>query len=282
MGKKEMKTLIFGKGYLGSLFAESGLFGEAVLSGADITRLDEIERDIKRYAPDLVINCAGKANLEWCRDHPLGAIMSNVTGPLNILKACAEKNVFMVHLGSGCIFEGEGKNGEGFREEDPPNPLVFYTYTKALADELLMKEGYGKLLIVRIRQPFHHAPHPRNLITKILSYNELITSPNSMTYVPDLLATAEFLVAHGHGGIFHVCNSGTISPYDLAVKAALLSGLKKEFVPISKQELDEADKRNKREKRVDTILNTDKLARTGFPLKSVHERAEELARYLLS
>ena len=64
-------------------------------------------------------------------------------------------------------------------------------------------------------------------------------------------------------------------PYEIAVIAKQALGLEKNFVPISKAELDEMDKQNNREKRVDAILNGEKLAKTGFKIPQVQQRIKE-------
>jgi len=270
----ENKILIFGRGYIGTEYLNSNLFEKVFLSDRDITRIDQIELEIEKYKPDAVINCAGKTNLEWCRDNKLGAIMSNIAGPLNLLNICKNKNIYLVHLGSGCIFKGDN-NGKGFGEEDKPTPQCFYTYTKVVVDELLLKENYNKLLILRLRQPFSNKPNPRNLLTKLLSYEKLIISPNSMTYVPDLISATKFLLEKKLSGIFNIVNVGAISPYEIAIMANLILGLKKNFMPISKEEFDEMDKETGREKRVDTVLNCDKLEKTGLKMPEVTERLKE-------
>lgn len=269
-----MKVLIFGKGYIGSAYFNSGIFEEARFAEADITRPDEITEEIQKYNPEAVINCAGKTGLEWCRDNKLGAILSNIVGPLNLLAACIKKNIFFIHLGSGCIFEGNN-GGRGYDEEDKPSPQCFYAYTKALADELLTRERYDKLLILRLRQPFSGKPHPRNLITKVLGYEKLINSQNSMTYVPDLILATKFLFLKKASGIFNVVNNGTISPYEIATLAKSAQEPEKTFAPISKEELDMMDKKNNREKRVDAVLDGRKLAAAGFKIADVRQRFEE-------
>ena len=272
-----MRILIFGNGYIGNEYLNSNVFEEVFMSDKDITRMGQIETEIERFKPDVVLNCAGRTNLEWCRDNPSDTIASNIAGPLNLLNVCKKYNICLVHLGSGCIFEGDNK-GQGFREQDKPAPQCFYTYTKAAADELLLRTGYKNLLILRLRQPFSDKFHPRNLITKLLGYAKLITSPNSMTYLPDLILATRHLLEKKVNGIFNVCNTGVISPYEIVLMAKEILGPQKDFTPISKSQLDEMDKKNNREKRVDAILNGDKLAKTGFKMPEVCERVKESLR----
>ena len=267
-----MRTLIFGKGYLGTSFAASPFFKGSLLSGADITNKAKVREEVLRYRPRVVINCAGKTSLEWCRDNKMEALEVNVAGPFFILQACAELGIPLVHMSSGCIYEGEGIKGRGFSEKDTPDPKCFYSRSKALADELLMQVQYPRLLILRLRQPFSGAPDPRNLITKILSYQKLITSPNSMTYVPDLISATAFLLKKNQYGIFNVCNEGFISPYEIAIIAKKLLGIEKKYTPISKDELDVLNAKNNREHRVDTLLNIVKLRAAGFKMPKVKKR----------
>ena len=275
-----MRTLIFGKGYLGTSFAASPLFRGSLLSGVDITDKAKVREEIQRYRPQVVINCAGKTNLEWCRDNKMEALEVNVAGPLFILHVCAELDLPMVHMSSGCIYEGKGAGGRGFSEKDTPDPKCFYSKSKALADELLTQAQYSKLLILRLRQPFSGASNPRNLITKVLSYQKLITSPNSMTYVPDLISATAFLLKDNQRGIFNVCNEGFISPYEIAVIAKKLFKLSQKYTPISKGELDILNAKNNREHRVDTLLNIKKLLATGFKMAKVKKRVKDALKTL--
>lgn len=267
-----MRTLIFGKGYLGTSFAASPMLGESFLSGVDITDKAKVRQEIQHYRPQAVINCAGKTNLEWCRDNKMEALEINTVAPLFILRSCAELDIPMVHMSSGCIYEGKGTRDRGFREKDTPAPKGFYAKSKALAEELLTQTEYPKLLILRLRQPFSGAPNPRNLITKVLSYQKLITSPNSMTYIPDLISATAFLLKKNQRGIFNVCNEGFISPYEIALQAQKLLKLSKKYTPISKKKLDILNVKNNREYRVDTLLNMGKLRVIGFKMPKVKQR----------
>lgn len=268
-----MKMLVYGKGYIAGALAASGLFPDAVVSARDITDGRALEEDCEERAPDVIVNCAGKTDLEWCRDNRAQAIRINTVAPFLMQEVCRERGIAFVHLSSGCIFEGAPSSREGgFTEKDAPCPACFYSRTKAWADALLCQAPYANTLIVRIRQPFSATPHPRNLITKVLSYDRLITSQNSMTCVDDLLLTLRFLLQKNARGVFHVCNEGTLSPYEIARMAGDILEIQKEFTPIVKEELDEDNRRRGKEKRVDAIISSGKLAGAGFPLPPVRER----------
>ena len=62
------------------------------------------------HRPEVVINCAGKTgrpNVDWCDAHPDETLRVNVTGAITLLEECRRLGIYLVHLSSGCIYEGE-------------------------------------------------------------------------------------------------------------------------------------------------------------------------------
>ena len=66
------------------------LFPDAQTPNVDIATKHEIALSLDEQ-PDIVINCAGKTghpNVDWCEDHKMETLRSNVTGPLVLLEEC--------------------------------------------------------------------------------------------------------------------------------------------------------------------------------------------------
>ncbi len=82
-----MKMVIFGsKGYMGGYYRS--LYPEAVCPLVDIADQQGVGETLDREKPDVVINCAGKSgvpNVDWCEDHKMETVRSNVQGPLGLL-----------------------------------------------------------------------------------------------------------------------------------------------------------------------------------------------------
>lgn len=215
-----MKVLLFGgRGYMGQKFLS--VYPDAVMADADIADPHAVAEAINTFRPDVVINTAGKTgvpNVDWCEDHKLETLRSNVTGPLVLLEECAKRGIYWVHLGSGCVYEGDN-GGRGYAEDDEPNFTgSFYSRSKAMADRALREccasiDGRGGVLILRLRMPFDGTEHPRNLITKLRKFSRVLNVPNSITAIPDFLAAARMLIERRRTGIYHVVNDGAISPY---------------------------------------------------------------------
>lgn len=274
-----MKILIFGaKGYLGQQFLS--LYPDAIATGADIAEVNEVREALAEHQPDVVINTAGKTgrpNIDWCEDHKEETMRANVTGPLVLLNECLERDIYLVHLSSGCIYSGDNE-GRGFTEEDAPNFTgSFYSRTKAQADQLL-GEFSDKVLILRLRMPFDGTENQRSLIQKLIKYPKVHDLPNSLTYMPDFMKAAQQLIEQRATGIFNVVNPGTSSPYKIMSLYKEIVDPEHEISQLSDEEVATIQKVG----RSNCLLNTDKLEQYSVKLlpieTAVAEALQSLAR----
>jgi dTDP-4-dehydrorhamnose reductase len=207
-------VLIFGAGYLGQKFADA--LPGSVLTTADIADPDAVREAIETFRPDAVLNTAGKTgkpNVDWCEDHKIPTMRSNVVGALVLAEACAEANVHLTHLGSGCIFYGPSPDPKGWRETDFGNPSAFYSRTKYAADLVLSE--LPSVAVARLRMPIDGVPGGRNLITKLANYPKIIDVENSVTVIADLIRAVQTIIEKRATGVFHVVNEGTMKHRDL-------------------------------------------------------------------
>lgn len=265
-----MKYLIFGRGYLGNKF--KSYLENSVLDPADITDEQAVRAAIEQHRPDVVINCAaksGKPNIDWCETHKLETLNSNLRGPLTLLKVCSDLNQYWMQLGSGCIYEGDN-DGQGWREDDPPNFFrSYYSRLKGTMNDLLKD---FPVLQLRLRMPLDGEPSPRNLITKIAGYKQVISLPNSITVIDDLLHTAKLLTEKKATGVYNVVNPGAIT------HAEILKLYKEIVDPTHTYELITLEQLEKMTPagRSNCVLNTNKLAAEGITLPSVQERLPQI------
>lgn len=205
-----MTTLVFGAGFLGERLAQS-LGGAVLARGVDIGDRADVLAALKAHKPASVVNAAGKTgrpNVDWCETHPLETMRSNVIGPIVLAEACAEVGAYLLHLGSGCIFYGPSPSPGGWREDDYANPSAFYSRTKYAADLVLVR--LPNVGIVRLRMPIDTEPGPRNLITKLAGYAQVVDVENSVTIVPDFVEVIAGLVERKATGVFHATNPGPV------------------------------------------------------------------------
>ena len=263
-----MRKLIFGSGKVPSVIKDSDTV-VVPRTTCDVTDYTQVLRQIASNDPDVVINCAAKTNLEFCEEDKKTAYEVNTLGAINVLHASAYHSKKVVHISSGCLFDG---NHFVATEETNPSPSVWYTYTKTWADEYIKKYGYENYLILRPRQLISASPHPTNMITKFANFDSIsaIKEQNSITCIEDFSQMIDHLLKIDARGVFNCCNEGTLTPYDIAM--AIKNTLNKDLKVSESSYEDLLAKMPNR--RVNTILSNQKLKSTGYTPRSAQEALE--------
>lgn len=208
------KILIIGNGFMGKRCV--GAWPDAVLSDKIITSVKDVEDLLDEHKPDSVLNAAGvtgKPNVDWCETHQLETMAGNTVLPIMLAQACQKKNVYLLHMGSGCVFYGQSPDPKGWKESDFANPSAVYSRAKYAADLLL--STLPNVGIARIRMPIDHISSPGNLIDKLASYEKVIDVENSVTVLEDMIHVFGELLEKQASGIFHVTNPGTLKHREL-------------------------------------------------------------------
>lgn len=291
-----MKTLIFGNGFVAShLNKDFRRFQYKVHSKEDV------KDAVSFYKPDAIINCIGYGgvkNIDDCEDGRNKTYIANTILPLIISEVCRDNNIYLAHIGSGCIFYGESPNiicseevigrnpfygdevykhichDNGWRETDATIPQSFYSRTKYASDLILSQ--LENTSVLRLRMPISPKPNPRNIITKISKYNKLLNAKNSLTFLEDFAPILDKFVNERITGVYHVTNPTPLSPVDIMNEY-------KKYVPshsfeeINEEQLDEITIA----KRSTCILNTDKLNGLGIKMLDSAELIEStIKRYV--
>lgn len=280
-------VIIFGgtTGYLGKAFVEE-------LDRRDIKHLSIsrttynytspilLREILGTYRPEFVINAAGftgSPNVDECESRRRQTLLANVVFPANLAKACDEHGIPFGHVSSGCVYNGTKKGG--YTEEDPANfsftspPCSFYSGTKALAEEFLI----GKCAYIwRMRMPFDHVPHPKNYLTKMLTYEKIYDRTNSLSHRGDCVsACLDLWQRDARYGIYHVTNPGSISAMQ-ACTDLMKAGLRNRYDFF---ESDEEFMSVAKAPRSSCVLNTDKTAEY-VKIRPVEEAMEDcIQRY---
>ena len=166
-----------------------------------------------------IINCAGyigKPNVDACELAKADCVEGNVVFPAMISQLCHDKGYDFVQISSGCIYGGYQKH---FNETDPPNfdfqNGSFYSGTKALAEKLVLQNN-PRSYIFRLRIPFDSHESPRNYITKILNYNQVLDVENSFSHRADFAKYCiELIQMNAPRGIYNVTNRGSATTSDV-------------------------------------------------------------------
>jgi len=267
-----MKILIIGNGYIGSRCAKE--WPDAILSGIILNSVDEVVKLLEEHQPDVVLNAAGivgKPNVDWCENNQLETFKGNAVLPIMIAEACAQKNIYLLHIGSGCIFYGDSPDSQGWREDDFANPVAVYTKSKYAGDLALMT--FPNVGIARIRMPIDSIPYKGNLIDKLASYKKVIDVKNSITVVDDLVNVFRALLEKKAEGIYHVTNPGAISHKEILQMYEELVDLAHTNEWITPEELVSSGLAVK--KRSNNILQSENLKKLGIVMRPVKEAVRD-------
>jgi len=162
-----------------------------------------------------IINCAGyigKPNVDACELNKADTVEGNVIFPAMLSQLCANKGYLYTHISSGCIYGGYEKD---FTEEDASNfdfqNGSFYSGTKALAEKIV-KQNAPNSYTFRLRIPFDEFASPRNYLTKLLTYDQLLDARNSLSHRADFAKyTIDLIEQNVPFGIYNVTNKGSVT-----------------------------------------------------------------------
>jgi dTDP-4-dehydrorhamnose reductase len=233
-----MKFLLYGgKGWIGSQIYDllNKLGHEVIIGTSRIDNYDDTLNEITNINPHRVICTTGRTsggkfnNIDYLEDLNVLPInlRDNLIGPINLARITNYYGIHMVYLGTGCIYHYDdvhqmpnkldllSVNGfKGFTENDLPNFTGSqYSSVKGVTDQLIRQ--YNNVLNARIRMPISSDLHPRNYISKILSYKNIIDIPNSMTILDDMLPILIDMSINKTIGSINLVNPGVISPVDI-------------------------------------------------------------------
>ncbi len=304
--------LLFGStGYVGRCFQDflkSRKVEVVTVSRAenDYTNSSILRKLLRAHRPDFVINAAGftgKPNVDACEKARAETLLGNTVLPLQMGEACAEAGIPWGHVSSGCIYQGtngvdsSGKPN-GFREEDPANfsfesgPCSFYSGTKAMAEEFLLKDGRD-VYIWRLRMPFNCRDGERNYLSKLLRYKRLLNVTNSLSHLGDFVAAAWATMERGlPRGVYNLTNPGAVRTTDVVdlIRREGERRLARNDVFSSDRMLKKFSYFESEEEFMQTVasaprsscvLDTTKAERLGLPLRPVREAiADSLQQWI--
>ena len=117
---------------------------------------------------DIIFHVAAKAGVSG---HYRDYFKTNVTGTSNIIHACKMNKIkYLVYTSSASVvFDGSDIEGSDESLPYPAFPLSYYTGTKALAEELILKANSPALRTLALRPHLVYGPGDNHLFPRIIS-----------------------------------------------------------------------------------------------------------------
>ena len=231
-----MKILLLGKtGQVATAFQAAARGREDVeviaLSRADLDleNTDAIRAAILGADCDLVLNAAAFTQVDRAETLAGEAFAVNARAPGEMARACAERDLPLVHLSTDAVFDG--LTDRPYVETDAPSPINVYGRSKLAGEQAVL--AHARTVALRVSWVFSR--HGRNYVSFML---RLAREREVLKVVADRFGTptdgealAAFLLATAPRwaaapaedpafGLFHFANADETSRFDFA-KAAI-------------------------------------------------------------
>ena len=198
---------------------------------------DAFSSDLKKIRPDIVIHCAGLANVELCEADPELAHQVNVHLSVNVAQCCKEQNIQLVYISTDHLFSGHHPL---VTEEELPSPVNVYGKTKLEAEQRILDISDTNL---SIRTNFYGwGPSYRQSFSDMIIQNnrngKAVSLFDDFFYTPILIAElARSVMSLLHldaKGIFNVTGNERISKYEFGLRLVKRFGLNGSLVNAGK------------------------------------------------
>ncbi len=193
----------------------------------DVTDQAAVTGAITRLRPAIVIQCAAYTRVDDAEVDPSAAFEVNAGGALNVALACAEIGARFVYPSTDYVFDGSAR--EPYRPAASASPINVYGKSK-LAGEQAAREA-GDYLVVRTS--WLYGSGGRNFVKTVL---EKIRTGQTMRVVDDQYGSPTWsaeladkltvlITTAAPPSLYHLCNTGITTWYELALETVRLSGL---------------------------------------------------------
>ena len=224
----------------------------------DLINFEELSKVLSKQKPDVVIHTAAYTDVDGCEINRELAWKVNAEATKHLAIASAQVNSHLIYVSTDYVFDGE----KGFyTEEDKPNPISYYGYTKLRGEEFL--KGYAtEWCIARPSVLYGWGPkHKQNFATWIINnlkqgkeVKVLTDQHVSPTLNTNLAAMLLEIAERKITGTTHTAGATRVSRHEFALKLAETFNLNKNLIkPITMNEIRWKAKRPK-----DSSLNVSK------------------------
>lgn len=215
----------------------------------DITKAGEVSALIEKYRPQVIINTAAMTNVDACESNQQNCYDMNVAAVQTLAMLCKQYHIHLVHLSTDFVFDG---TAGPYREEDIPNPLSYYAWSK-LESEKTVQQLLNDFTIIRTiiiygvvddKQRSNVVLWTINALRNHQTIHVISDQFRSPTLAEDLADACVQAAIKRAKGIYHVSGSETMSILEMVNRTADFFALDKQFIkPVTTAELNQPAKR---------------------------------------
>lgn len=211
------------------------------LPRTELNIVDEaaVDKAITEYTPDCIINTAAYTAVDEAEKKPDLVFSINAQGAANIAKAAEKHQARLIHISTDYLFDG--KKSTPYLPEDKPNPLNVYGKSKLEGEQNVLNILPKNTLI--LRTSWVYSCYGVNFVKSVLN---ALQKNSELKMVADQIGSPTWTRTLAHAlwvavskpelkGIYHWCDAGVASKYDLAMsvlETALQIGMITKALPI--------------------------------------------------
>ena len=196
-----------------------------IYESMDITSEENVLAVFRKHKPDAVIHTAAMTHVDQCELNKEVCVDQNIHAVQHIVKAAREVQAFLLHVSTDFIFDGT--HGP-LTEEEVPNPVNYYGWTKWEAEKEVEKSGLDwaiarTVLVYGVVQDMSRSNivlWVKNNLEQGKEINVVNDQWRTPTLAEDLAMGCWLIVKHKAKGIYNISGEEMLTPFELAHKVA--------------------------------------------------------------
>ncbi|PWH18019.1 MAG: dTDP-4-dehydrorhamnose reductase [Anaerolineae bacterium] len=191
----------------------------------DLRNPDSIRPLIREINPAVLINATAYTAVDRAESEPDFAVKINAEAPQVMAEECATLNCLLIHYSTDYVFDGS--KGSPYTEDDQPNPLNQYGYSKWLGEQAIRQVNDSYLIF---RTAWVYSLRGDSFVKKVLQWSrqqetlrivdDQISNPTWARMLAEitaiLLARYPIEQLAEQKGLYHLAGDGYCSRYQWA------------------------------------------------------------------
>jgi dTDP-4-dehydrorhamnose reductase len=215
-------------------------------AGIDLPEMDITDRfqcleKLDALHPAVIVNCAAYTAVDACEKDPV-CWKVNADGPKHLAEWAAVNGVFLVHVSTDYVFDGNKPLFDSYTEADKPSPISEYGKSKLAGEKAVLDSGAGAAIL---RTAWLYGATGKNFLKTMLRLalqnpekeirvvNDQFGSP---TWSHTLARQIAAVINARSVGVFHATSGGYCSWYDLASRLLQLMDVPHRIAPCTTAE----------------------------------------------
>jgi len=200
----------------------------------DLTDKNQVSETILKLKPEAIIHAAAYTDVDGCEINQDLAWKVNAEATKHLAEASASVRTHLTYVSTDYVFDGE----KGlYSEEDSPNPLSYYGYTKLKGEEFVKEHAYA-WSIARTSAIYGWNPTQKlnfatwiidnlNRAKEIKVLTDQHVSPTLNTSLANMLLE---IAEKNMTGTLHTAGASRVSRHEFALKLAEVFGLSNSMI----------------------------------------------------